>query len=199
MRRVVGSDSCRLSRVNAFTVRVWVIDQSTTAGHTTAANVGAGSFPHPTAAKNATTTAKARARPAPEGRPCRRNNSVVLLPGVEVLAEGIAHVAVAPVDRHFLRPAALFDERRQDSGGLVEADERDGFGILGQYLAHFGVEGLCLRVVDDRLHDFATGCLEGPLEVFSKAGAVVVVEGEDGDAGVAVVGDDLAEHLTLED
>ena len=62
-----------------------------------------------------------------------------------------------------------------------------------------GVEGLGLRVVGDRVDHLTTAGGERFVEVLGEAVAVVVVEVEDHQGAVAFLGDDLGQHLALED
>ena len=64
---------------------------------------------------------------------------------------------------------------------------------------HLGVERLRLRVVGDRVDHLTAAGLERRREVLGEAVAVVVVEVEDHERGVAVLGDDLGQHLALQD
>ena len=68
-------------------------------------------------------------------------------PGVEVLAERVAHVAVGAVDVLRRRSDALLDHGPQDPAAFVEADQHDRVGVGRDDLADFGVEAGGGRVV----------------------------------------------------
>ena len=117
---------------------------------------------------------------------------------VEVLRV-VRRVAVGHVD---LRLVALRDELRDDRLRLVEGEDDDRVGLRGQGRGHLGRErglagrellALALAAVDD----LATRRLDRSLNGVAEAGAVRVVEDQEGDLGVAVTGHELAERGTL--
>src|SRR5581483_10827778 len=133
------------------------------------------------------------------GRQAERQAGVVLLAGFEGDAERVAHVAVDTVDVLVLGADALLDHGGEDTARLLEPDDDDAVGVLRLDLVDLRVEGLRLRVVDHGLDDLAAGCLERLREVLGESGAVRVVQDEQADRAHVVLGDDLTEHLALED